>query len=238
MMNATGMTKEEENELWRELRRITNEEADAYADSLGINRPKLKTTIKPEGTLSTLPTVSSGVHYSHSPYYVRRVRITSKDPLVKVCEELGYPIFPDNGEDVNNPQTVVIEFPIKAPEGKTKFDVGAIEQLENYKRTMEHYTDHNTSITVHVRDDEWEAVEDWMYENWEDVVGISFLPLSDAHYNLMPYEAITEEEYNRRTADAKPFNPSLLQKYEVQSHEDDEDDVTDAECASGVCPVR
>ena len=97
---------------------------------------------------------SSGVHYSHSPYYIRRVRITATDPLCRVCEELGYPVLPEVGQDPEDPTTKVLEFPVKAPAGRVKGDVTAIEQLENYKMFMEHYVDHNCSITVHVRDNE------------------------------------------------------------------------------------
>lgn len=94
------------------------------------------TTVKPEGTLSQLPTVSSGVHYSHSPFFIRRVRISSSDPLLKVCEELGYPVHPEVGQGPANPATKVVEFPVKSPMGKTKYDISAIERLENYKLFM------------------------------------------------------------------------------------------------------
>lgn len=237
MVNATGMTEEEENELWARIRFIVKEVAKLYAEDLGMNEPVLSTTIKPEGTLSCLPTVSSGIHYSHSPYYIRRVRINAGDPLVKVCEELGYPVFPEVGQMLESCTTKVVEFPVKAPEGKTKYDVSAIEQLEIYKRTMEHYTDHNTSITVHVRDEEWDDVEQWLWDNWEYVIGISFLPLSDAMYQLLPFESITKEEYEQRIATMKPFKASLLKKYEVEEYEE-EDDLDVGDCASGACPIR
>ena len=90
------------------------------------------------------------------PYYIRRVRVSADDPLVKVCEELDYPVLPEVGQDMDTCSTKVIEFPVKAPIGKTKYEVGALEQLENYKMFMEHYVDHNCSITIHVRNDEWE----------------------------------------------------------------------------------
>jgi len=101
--------------------------------------------------------------------------------------------------------TKVIEFPVKAPEGKTKYDVNAIEQLENYKLFMENYVDHNCSITVHVRDNEWEQVEQWVWDNWDDVVALSFLSLDDSFYQLMPYESITEEEYHNLKKEMKPL---------------------------------
>lgn len=235
MVNATGMNKEEQANLLKQLRDAAKKEAEMYSAELGGRVPVLVTTVKPEGTLSQLPVVSSGVHYSHSPYYIRRVRINSHDPLVKVCEELGYPVLPEVGQEWETCTTKVVEFPVKAPEGKTKYDVSAIEQLETYKLFMENYVDHNCSITVSVRPDEWEKVEEWVYENWDDTVALSFLPLEDSFYQLMPYESITEEEYNKRSAEMKPFRPSLITKYEK---EEIELDFGSDGCDTGACPVR
>ena len=116
-----------------------------------------------------------------------------------------------------------------------KADVSAVEQLENYKLFMENYVDHNCSITVHVRDHEWEQVEEWVWENWDDVVALSFLSYDESFYELLPYEAISEEEYLSRKAAMRPFNPSLISKYEK---EETELDVGAADCANGVCPIR
>lgn len=236
MINATNMDKESEIELLNMLRKVARESADTYADYLGLNKSELITTVKPEGTLSQLPTVSSGVHYSHSPYYIRRVRINASDPLVRVCEDLGYVIHPEVGQDLETCRTKVIEFPVKAPEGKTKYDVSAIEQLEIYKMFMENYVDHNASNTISVRPNEWDDVVKWVYDNWDSVIGITFLSLDDSFYQLLPYEACTEEEYNRRKSEMKEFNPDLLLKYETSVFDDE---LTDDECASGgACGVR
>ncbi len=235
MVNATGMINEKQINLLKELREVAHKEAKSYAKELGQNEPLLFTTVKPEGTLSQLPTVSSGVHYSHSPFFIRRVRISSSDPLVKVCEELGYPVYPEVGQDWETCKTKVVEFPVKAPMGRTKYDVSAIEQLENYKMFMEHYVDHNCSITVHVRNNEWETVEQWIWDNWERQVGITFLSLDDTFYKLLPYESISEEEYTERVAKMKPFIPSLISKYEV---DEEELDVGTGECSTGACPIR
>lgn len=235
MKNAVGLTVEEEIQLLKDLRRVAREAVREIAHEIGDVEPELVTTIKPEGTQSQLPTVSSGLHYSHSPYYIRRVRISASDPLARVCEELNYPIFPEVGQDPDNPSTLVIEFPVKAPEGKTKKDVTAIEQLETYKMFMEHYVDHNASITVHVRDHEWEDVEEWLWENWDYVVGITFISYSDSFYDLMPYEEIDEEEYQRRVKEMKRFNPFLISKYETEYAEQE---IDDSSCENGVCPVR
>lgn len=235
MVNATGMDRAQQAELLDALRAEARKAADEMAAQLGGNRPLLVTTLKPEGTLSLLPTVSSGVHYSHSPYYIRRVRITATDPLCRVCEELGYPVLPEVGQDPEDPTTKVLEFPVKAPAGRVKGDVTAIEQLENYKMFMEHYVDHNCSITVHVRDNEWDDVEQWVWDHWDDVVALSFLSYDDSFYDLLPYEAIDKEEYERRKAEMRPFNPALLCRYE---HEETELDIGTSDCVNGVCPIR
>ncbi len=235
MINATGMTQEEQITLLEKLRRTAHEAAQDLAARLKGAAPLLVTTIKPEGTLSLLPTVSNGVHYSHSPYYIRRIRISAADPLCKVCEDLGYPVLPEVGQSRENPTTKVVEFPVKAPSGLVKADVSAIQQLENYKMFMKHYVDHNCSVTIHVRDGEWEEVEQWVWDNWDGIVALSFLSYDDSFYELLPYEKITQEEYERRKSAMAPFNPSLLTKYE---HEETELDLGDSECANGACPVR
>ena len=235
MVNATGISRPQEAKLLGDLRQVAKEEAEKYAASLGENEPLLITTVKPEGTLSQLPTVSSGVHYSHSPYYIRRIRISADDPLAKVCEELGYPIFPEVGQEWENCVTKVVEFPVKAPEGKTKYDVSAIQQLENYKMFMEHYVDHNCSITVHVRDHEWDDVEEWVWNNWDKIVAVTFLSLDDSFYKLLPYEAIDEDEYRKRAKEMKAFIPSLISKYEKkESHIK----ILEDNCETGICPIR
>lgn len=235
MVNATSMTREEQIQLLKKLRKAAHEAADKLADRLGGEKPLLVTTVKPEGTLSLLPAVSSGVHYSHAPYYIRRVRISASDPLCKVCEDLGYPVYPEVGQNPENPVTKVVEFPVRAPKGCVKADVTAIQQLENYLMFMKHYVDHNCSITVHVRDNEWDEVEEWVWQHWDDIVALSFLSYDDNFYELLPYEEITQEEYEKRKAAMRPFNPSILTKYE---YEETDLDIGESECVNGVCPVR
>ncbi len=235
MVNATKMNREEQAKLLGKMRNAARHEAEMYATEIGSNIPLLVTTVKPEGTLSQLPTVSSGVHYSHSPYYIRRVRINAHDPLVKVCEDLGYPVKPEIGQDEQTATTKVVEFLVKAPDGKTKYDISALEQLENYKMFMDHYVDHNCSITVHVRDNEWGDVEQWVWENWDDCMALSFLSLDDNFYELLPYESITKEQFEKLDTNKRLFSPSLIQKYEKI---ETQFDIGNDGCESGVCPIR
>lgn len=235
MVNATKMSIEGQQELLEKLREAAHTTADNYADELKMSHSTLITTVKPEGTLSQLPGVSSGIHYSHSPYYIRRVRINSNDPLVKVCEDLKYPVFPEVGQDKDTCTTKVVEFPVYAPEGRTKNDVSAIEQLNNYLMFMKYYVDHNCSITIHVRDNEWKDVEDFVWDHWDEIVAVTFISYDDSFYQLIPYEAISKEEWENRVSEMKPFIPSLISKYEKI---ETDYDVGQDGCEAGVCPVR
>lgn len=233
--NATNMSDEDFIDLLKELRKTARDSAFELADFLNMNRPKLVTTVKPSGTISQLPTVSSGVHFSHSPYFIRRVRVNAKDPLAQALAAAGFPWEPEVGQTVEEHKTKVFEFPVKAPEGRTKYDVSAIEQLELYKMIMKNYVDHNASNTIHVRPKEWDEVEQWVYDNWDDIVGVTFLSLDDSFYQLLPYEAISKEQYEEMFAKQPRFNPSILREYETF---EEEFDILDADCDSGVCPVR
>ncbi|MHB8129735.1 MAG: ribonucleoside-triphosphate reductase, adenosylcobalamin-dependent [Mobilitalea sp.] len=235
MLNKTSMNYDELAVLLNELREAVHEEGLSYSKELGIVAPELMTTIKPEGSLSTLPCVSSGIHYAHSNYYIRRIRISTSDPLYQMIAKQGsYRIFNENGQTDEDCSIKVIEFPIKAPKGRTKYEVGAIEQLDLYKLSMINWSDHNTSITVHVRENEWEDVAKWVYENFDCVVGITFLPLMEETYPLLPYECTTKEDYEERMKQVKPIDYELL----AEMDDAEEREIIDKECATGACPIR
>ena len=234
-INATKLNDEELKSLLSELRGVAHSAANEMADYLKMNRPKLTTTVKPSGTISQLPTVSSGMHFAHSPYYIRRVRASANDPLSKAMIGSGFKWHPEVGQTEEDHTIKVFEFPVKAPEGRTKYDVGAIEQLELYRTFMKHYVDHNASNTIHVRPEEWEDVEKWVYDNWDDIVGVTFLALDDSFYQLLPYEAIDKERYEEMMKQTPKFDPGLLRKYE---NLEEEFELLDEECTSGACPIR
>jgi ribonucleoside-triphosphate reductase len=180
------------------LREVAIETNAAVADKMGINRSTAITTVKPSGTVSQLTQVSSGMHYWHSAYYIRTVRADNKDPLTAFLNDIGIP----NEPDAMAPNTsTVFSFPVKAPEGaQSGREVSAIDHLNIWKVYKKHWTEHNPSITIQVKDDEWVDVASWVYENWEDVGGLSFLPFSDHVYEQAPYQDITKEEYEAAVA--------------------------------------
>ena len=234
-MNATKMSMDDMRKLLEHLRVVAHDSANHLADFLNLRRPTLHTAIKPSGTISQLPTVSSGVHYSHSEYYIRRVRVNALDPIAKALVADGFNWYPENGQSIENHTTKVFEFPVKAPQGKTKYDVSAIEQLELYKMIMESYVDHNASNTIHVRDNEWDEVKKWTKDNWDSIVGVTFLSLDDSFYELLPYESITKDQYEDMLSKTPAFHPDTINQFEKF---DEEFDILDSECESGVCPIR
>lgn len=167
---------------------------DHWADWLGINPSAAITCVKPSGTVSQLCNTASGIHARHNTNYIRTVRIDKKDPLYEFMKSRGFAIE----DDVSNPDsTAVVSFAIKAPEGSvTRDQVGAIDALELWLLYQREWCEHKPSITVTVRDDEWLAVGAWVYEHFDEVSGISFLPHTDHTYQQAPYQDMTPEEFN------------------------------------------
>ena len=163
------------------------------AMNIGINPSASVTCVKPSGTVSQLTGVSSGMHPWHSEYYIRTVRGSKGDPISIFLKEIGIPVE----DDVMKPtETYVFSFPVKAPSGATlRKDLTAIEHLELWMIYQKAWCDHKPSITVSVKDEEWMEVGSWVYKNFDDLSGISFLPYSDHSYKQAPYQEVTKEEY-------------------------------------------
>lgn len=237
---ADNMTKLEQGVLLTLMKTWIKDAANEYADENNRPRPVLYTTVQPDGTGGLISGCSAGIHYNHSPYYFRRVRISTNSPLYQAVKHLdGWQIDNEVGQD-DNGNTKVITFPCKSNSRITKYNVSAIEQLEQYKMMQTHYVDHNTSITVTVKDDEWDAVTDWLDKNWDCVVGISFLSLNQDYYPLMPYEECTEKQYLELKSKMAPFDQELVNKYEFELQTVGKDFEIDesGECEDGHCPVR
>ena len=237
---ADNITKLEQGVLLTLMKTWIKDAANEYADENNRPRPVLYTTVQPDGTGGLISGCSAGIHYNHSPYYFRRVRISTNSPLYQAIKYLdGWQIDNEVGQD-DNGNTKVITFPCKSNSRITKYNVSAIEQLEQYKIMQTHYVDHNTSITVTVRDDEWDDVTDWLDKNWDCVVGISFLSLNQDYYPLMPYEECTEKQYLELKSKMAPFDQELVNKYEFELQTVGKDFEIDesGECEDGHCPVR
>ena len=224
------------------LRNVIHEAGEDIASELKTPVPLLMTALKPEGSLSLVANgVSPGVHWQHSPYFIRRIRVNAHDPLALTAKELGWQIHPEVGQDMETATTLVIDFPVHSPSEVTKADIPAVEQLKEYILFQKFYTDMNTSNTITVKPDEWEEVEDFVYNHWDDMLGVTFLELNSTYYPLMPYEECTKEEYEELKSKMKPFDPDLLNVMELSSRNmGKEFEILDdrAECSQGVCPIR
>lgn len=235
-----GRDKDFRISVLKAARKAVKDASSEYSFSLRITAPLLATCQKPDGTLALVAGgVSPGVHDAHSPYHIRRIRISADDALAKAAMELGWTIRPEIGtpdNDITKARTLVIDFPITSNAQRTKDDVSAIEQLDRYLMFQKHYTDHNTSNTITVKPDEWDDVEDKVKEIWDDFVGVSFLSHDGGTYQLAPYEAVTKEQVEALAASMKPFSPDVLRKYESTGMSDLDDD--DPSCGTGACPTR
>jgi len=206
-----------------------------YAKRFKKNPSSAITCVKPHGNSGQLLGVGSGMHPWFAPYFIRRVRISVNDPLLRLAQEQGVPAFPEVGYSTSNATTMVLEFPVKAPEGAVvSKQVSAIEMLKEWKRLKEHFTEHNPSVTVYVSDDEWVEVANFVYENWNIVGGLSFLPRKDHVYQLAPYEEITKEEYERRKKNLQHIDFSNLVIYEKN---DQTTGAKELACAGGTCEI-
>lgn len=190
------------------------------AEQMKINTPVAVTCVKPSGTVSQLVDSASGIHTRYAKHYIRRYRISSTDPLCKMLKDQSIVLKPENGqEDQKEPATYVLSFPIKAPEAsKTRNELTAIEQLEWYKTVQSNWCEHNASMTVYVKDEEWFEVGNWVYQNWDYINGVSFLPYDGGRYKQAPYEEITEEEYNKLVVKQIEIDYTQLSKYELEDN--------------------
>lgn len=206
-----------------------------YAKRFGVNESSCITCVKPSGTLSQMVSCSSGMHARHAPYYIRRVRISATDSLFKMMRDQGVPYYPEVGQSRDNASTYVFEFPVKAPKGKVfKDDLTAMEQLEHWRMVKAHFTEHNPSVTISIRDDEWLGVANWLLNNWDIIGGLSFLP-NDSHiYQLAPYEAIDEKRYNEMVRAMPNIDFAKIITYEKK---DETELKKELACAGGVCEI-
>jgi ribonucleoside-diphosphate reductase alpha chain len=238
---GVSLTGQWDNKIVRDadvLKMLKNESIRVnkiYAKRFGITPSNAITCVKPSGTVSKTFDTGSGMHPRHAPYYIQRIRISATDSLFKMLRDQGVPYNPEVGQTKDEANTYVLEFPMKSPAGAIfKDDVSAIEQLEHWKLVKENYTEHNPSVTISIGENEWLKVAHWVYENWDIVGGLSFLPRSNHVYQLAPYEEITKEQYEKLMEKFPEIDYSKIITYEKV----DETEVKrELACVSGVCDI-
>ena len=206
-----------------------------YAARFGVNASTAITCVKPSGTVSQLVDSASGMHPRYAKFYLRRIRISATDPLLAMLKEQKFPYHPEVGQLESSATSFVLEFPVAAPPGSiTRTDLNAIEQLEFWKQVKLNYTEHNPSVTISVAEDEWIGTAHWLYDNWNLLGGLSFLPVSNSVYELAPYEEISEEEYQTRVANFPSVDFSHIVVYEK---EDTTMGAKEFACVAGQCEL-
>ena len=218
--------------LLKEMKDVAITTNREYSTRLGINSATAITTVKPSGTVSQLVDSASGIHGRFSPYYIRSVRQSNNDPLTQLLKDQGVPNEPDA---MNLERTTVFYFPIKSPEGATLAnEQTAIEQLENWLTYQTWWSEHSVSVTIYVKEHEWLEVGDWVFKNFDNVTGISFLPYSEHTYAQAPYSPCTEQEYIKAVHAFPKVDFSLLPNYEL---EDETEGAQTLACGAGGCEI-
>ena len=202
-----------------------------YADAIGINQSVAVTAIKPEGTVSQLCSTASGIHPQHSKYYIRRVRADNKDPLTQFMIQAGFVAEPC----VMKPEsTTVFSFPVAVADGALlREDLTAIQHLRLWLIFQRHYCEHKPSVTISVKENEWMDVGAWTFKHFDEVTGVSFLPMSDHTYKQAPYEDCDEETYNR----LKLLVPETIDWDNFKEYDDNVEGVQTLSCTAGGCEI-
>lgn len=214
-----------------ELKEIAINVNKEFSELLNIQQSVAITCIKPEGTTSQLTSVASGLHPQYSKYYIRTVRADNKDPLTKFMKEKGFV----NEACVMKPEnTTIFSFPVKAPDGSVlKGDIDAISHLELWLIYQRYYCEHKPSVTVTVKEDEWLKVGAWVYEHFDELTGVSFMPADLGTYKQAPYTECSEEDY-LNLLEKTPTNINWNDLIEV------DDNIEGAQmlsCSAGVCEI-
>jgi len=226
-----GDNNEQLKTLLQRLKMVSVDECIQLSTDLNIPCPSSVTCVKPSGTVSQLVDSASGIHPRHSKYYIRRVRGDKKDPLTTFMVQQGIP-----AEDcVMRPEsTTVFSFPKKAPEAATlRDDLTAIEHLDLWMTYQKHWCEHKPSVTISVKEDEWVEVGSWVWKNFDDISGVSFLPYDGGTYKQAPYEECTEEQY----LDLLNKMPGNIFWDELIEEDDNVEGAQQLACVAGVCEI-
>jgi len=203
-----------------------------YSKGKGFN-PSIKlTTVKPSGTLSLLAGVTSGAHPAYSEFYIRRIRMSSDSPIVKVCRANGFPVeFQRNFDGTEDHSTIIVSFPCKFPKHTLLAnDMSAVDQLQVIKRLQTEWSDNAVSVTIYYRKHELDEIKQWLSENYVNMKSVSFLLHNEHGFDQAPLEEITEAKYLELSASVTPIS-SFDETINLN-------DMDIADCEGGACPVR
>jgi len=215
-------------ETLRELAISVNKE---FASAIGINQSVAVTAVKPEGTVSQLCSTASGVHPQHSQYYIRRVRADNKDPLTQFMTQAGFVSEPCY---LKPESTTVFSFPVKVADGALlREDLTAIEHLRLWLLFQRHYCEHKPSVTISVRENEWMDVGAWVFKHFNEITGVSFLPMDGGTYKQAPYEECDEEKYNQ----LKLLVPESVDWENFKEYDDNVEGAQTLSCTAGGCEI-
>ena len=219
--------------LLDELREVAVKTNKIWSKKLGINQATAITCVKPSGTVSQLVDAASGIHARHNPYYIRTVRGDKKDPLTQMMVDSGFPVE----DDVMNPgHTSVFSFPMKVDKNAVfRTDMSAIEQLELWLIYQKHWCEHKPSVTISVKEHEWLEVGAWVYDHFDYMSGVSFLPFSEHTYKQAPYQDCDEKQYKDILNNMpKGVDWNLLGEYEKQDMTTSSQELA---CTAGGCEI-
>lgn len=255
-VGVTGVVRWEDAHkagAWQTLKQLAQNGAHTMADELGLPRAKAVTTIKPSGTLSKIMDTTEGLHKPLGQYIFNNVRFSIHDPIIKTMKKAGYHVFPDP----YSPDSLLVRFPVAwenvefdvdPATGKLVNNESAVDQLNRYKLLMDNYVDHNASVTISYSPEEADAIVDWIYENWDSYVGVSFLyrtdpskTAQDLGYPYLPQEVVDKETFYEYANKLKPVD--LTNAFAATNLTDEADEASLSidsgdECATGACPVR
>ena len=229
---TNGSSGENLPSLLTHLKEVATSTNKIHAEEIGINQSASVTCVKPSGTVSQLVDSASGIHTRHSPFYIRTVRSDVKDPLCNLLIDSGVPHEPD----ITNPSNVMVfSFPMRSPESSlTRKDFSAISQLELHRLYSQFWAEHKVSQTISVKENEWIEVGSFVYKNFEDISGVSFLPYSDYVYEQAPYTECSKKEFNNLAKQMPDINWSLLTDYESLDNTTSSQELA---CTSGSCEI-
>ena len=234
ILDNTLLNNAYDKELPARLEELKNVAVDTnkhLAAELGINASTAITCVKPEGTVSQLTGTASGIHPQHSAYFIRRVRSDAKDPITDFLKSSGFPWEPC----VMKPEsTAIFSFPMKTPEGaRLREDLSAIEHLDLWLTFQRHWCEHKPSVTISVNENEWPKVGAWTWENFDEITGVSYLPMDGGTYRQAPYESIDANTYTELLAQM----PTSIDWETMTEKTDNVEGAQMLACVAGICEI-